>query len=379
MALIFRAPTAVITKYRAFGHFYKNVQGESCRRYLDIKEEPCTAPQPELIMLMLYPGSCGQHDDKELNQDIEVEADPMIRCIEEFMMQHRLSWVRLLSLSDLEEESTELFFEKLGQLEPGQIPLDSVFHPSRKADLFQSAEPHTPFLLAEGLDKRTQMLGNTAVKRLKEEGYPIINENGLHLQPLAQPNKSIPAWLEYTDKAYRAYLALKQTQEQKPDKAQERENLSNAFNRFIGIESAHLVITAANDPARREAFSSLVSKAGLKPFLGTASYDYIYVDRLSSAKDLFDLLKQHNEKKVIIDAAIVADMLQTPGVLELIEEATCSPTDRNAVPLVGQGYVVQGREPFRFRGRIALLIDESADELKVDDRFQRLLRHCIVV
>jgi hypothetical protein len=295
------------------------------------------------------------------------------------MAQHRLGWVRLLTLSDLEEESIELFFQKLGPLRPGNLPTDSVFHPSRKAELYANVRPNTPFLLAEGLDKRTEVMANTAIRRLKEEGYPIVNENGLHIHPLAQPDKGIPAWLEYTDKAYRAYLASKHRQEQQPDRSQEKDKLNSAFKLFNGFVAGHIVITEAYDLTRREIFASLVGEARIKPFLGSDAYDYVYVDRLSNATELYDLLKRHNGKKIILDAATSPEILMMPGGPELIEEAMCSSPESHAKLQVGQAYDLPGREPFAFKGKIALLTDKSFQQLKTDSRFQYFLRDCVVV
>jgi hypothetical protein len=364
-------------RYKAYAHFYKNAQGESCRKYLDVKSEHCISPQPELILLMLNPGSCGNNERIELNKDVEVKRDPTFYRVQAFMKRHNLNWVRVLSLSDLQEKSSQLFFKKLGPLEGGYVPEHSIFHPSRLAELSSNASPETPFLLAWGDDKRKAPLANTAIRRLKEKGYPIINESGLHVHPLARAVNGIPPWREYADEVYRSYLASKQEVRLSSTPAEE-DKLAAAFKLFNNFEIGHPIITGA-DTRRRERFATLVRDAGLRPFLGTGTYDYVYIDRVGNAADLYDLLQQHNGKRMIIDAVTSPNILKMKGGIELLEGAVCHNPETGDRWQVGQGYSVPGKQPFTFNGKIALLTELSIEQLKANNRFQYLLRDCVVV
>lgn len=364
-------------KYKAYAHFYKNAQGESCRKYLDVKLENCICPQPELVMLMLSPGTCGENEHIELEKDIEVKLDPTLYRVQAFMKRHDLSWVRVLNLSDLQEKSSELFFKKLGSGMLGTVPEHSIFHPSRLNELSSSVHPETPFLLAWGLDKRKEILAGTAITRLKEKGYSIINESGLHLHPLTRPVNGVPAWREYADEAYRSYLASKRML-QHESKAKEEDKLKSAFKLFNNFDVGHPIITAADDAFRRERFAAMVSEAGIRPFLGTDTYDYVYIDRIRDAAELYDILKQHNGKRIVIDAVACPTVLNIKGGIALLEGAVCH-LDSGRKREVADKYNLEDRPPFIFQGKIALLTRLSIDELRASGKFKCLLRDCVIV
>lgn len=378
-------------QFKTYGFFYKNGQGEKCRKYLDIKAEGTTAPHPELIILMLSPGDCGEHKELELERDVEVQADPTLDRVKEFMSHRGLTWVRVLSLSDLEEKSSEAFFKKLGLLEKDALPEHSIFHPSRQEELIRHAKLETPFLLAWGNDKRKEALGNTVVARIKEQGYRIINEVGPHIHPLTRPTGGLPLWTEYADKLYRDFLAGKDKtgeQEERPasqhQQLQERrrtleDKITSAFKFFINFEHGNPIITSAREGGRWALFAKLLHESGIRPYVGTEDYDYVFIDRVGNAEELYNLLHRHSGKKIVIDAATSPDILDKYGIIELLEGALCASPDNGEKWKVGLGCDAIDKSPFVFKGKLALLVNASKADLEKDERFEYLLRDTVVV
>ncbi len=192
--------------YRTFGYFYKNEAGYSCRKYLDIKSADTAATHPELIILMLNPGNCGEREEIGLNKEVEVTPDASLMRVQAFIERHGLSWARVLNLSDVSQKSGDSFFRKLGKLE-SELPGHSIFHGSRAADLRMYAAADTPFFLAWGLDPRSSKLAGTALAQIRDGGYRMVNEDGPHYHPLVRPAAGVPLWNDHADTVYRQFVA----------------------------------------------------------------------------------------------------------------------------------------------------------------------------
>ncbi len=364
-------------RFKTSAYYYKNKEGENCRKYLDIKTPECRAPGPQLIILTLNPGGCDEDAHVELEKDIEVKADPMLHRIQHFMEKHALAWVRMLNLSDIQEKTSEMFFKKLRFIERGNLPEHSIFHPSRKDELERHARVETPFLLAWGKDKRKEALANNVVKRIKEQGYSILNEQGPHIHPLTRPGLGLPRWTEYADELYRDFLNKKSAVKvigQAPLQSQSlNDKIDAAFKLFNNFDFGNPIITSAHTDGRWDRFAKLLKESGAQPYLGTSQYDYVFTDNVANASALIALLECHSSKKIIIDTSANPQILSTAECITILENILCLP--KNHAKIAGR----TGRKPFRFTGKIALLTDLRKEELAGDERFAMLIRDCIVV
>jgi hypothetical protein len=381
------------SEYKTIAYFYRNEKGESCRRYLDIKARGCEATHPELIILMLNPGGCRDDEMPEMEREIEVKPDSSLHRVQLFMKKMMLSWVRVLNLSDLQEKSSNLFLKRLKLIERNTLPEHSIFHPARNEELQKHARLETPFLLAWGQDKRKEGMANTVVKRIKEQGYPIINEQGPHFHPLARPGMGLPLWTDYANNMYTQFLKSKLKEDlaepvfssSPTEETQVRQRLNlvdkitAAFKFFNNFEYGHPIITSAKEQGRWELFARLLRESGSRPFVGTPDYDYVFADRVENASALFSLLKQHNGKKIIIDAVACPGILTMERGVVLLEAAMCMSPDTGEQWKMAQGYNVDDKRPFRFTGKLALLLGMSKDELIADNRLNKLLEDGVVV
>ncbi len=368
--------------YQVSALFYKNAAGQDCRKYLDIKEIGINADKPELVVVMLNPGSCGEHDLIVYDKEIPVKADATLYRVQGFMREQGLKWARVLNLSDIREKSSQQFFRMLGPIGDGQIPEHSLFHPYRAEELNNYVPGKTPFLFAWGLDARCRKLATSVVARIKEHGYPIVNEQGPHYHPLVWPTDTIPVWQKTANEAYRTFFEKVAT-DKSNEKGDERDSIEDrirfAFKFFTKFAIKMPIITEAKGPGRWELFAHLLQQKGLKPFIGTENYDYVYVDNVPNAKAFYELLEQHNGKQVIVDAAASPEILRMKGGIELLEGAVCSSPDSGAKWKVGQGYDISGKPGFTFSGKLVLLVNQTAAELRKDKRFAYLVRDCMIV
>jgi hypothetical protein len=364
--------------FRTFASYYKNDKAEACRRYLDIKAVGFQAPSPELTVVTLNPG-CQDGDDTPLDQETEIEPDELVIRLQEFMLREGLTWLRVLNLSDLQENSTDAFFKKLGEI--NELPEHSIFHPSREAELRAHASNKTPFLLAWGTDQRGGMLANSVVERIREQGYQIINPKEPFLHPLATPVGGIPSWTEYADSAFREYLKQKADRHKGSDgEAQNiRQQIASAFEQLNKPGAKNVIITQAKEGDRWEHFAQLLRAAGLHHYLGTSDYDYVLYETVRGAKGLHEALVKHNGKTIIIDATTEALWLSEENAFELLKAAVCDRLINNLIPQAKRPMQDNGEEPPIFKGQIVLLVGMTRKELESDRRFSCLLVDAVVV
>ena len=91
--------------YQFKAYFYKldNAQKSDCRLYLDIRSENVSLTRPDLILIMLNPGSC-KSKHMEYEKEIDVNPDQTLHRIKSLMEkqnERNLNWIRVLNLSDL--------------------------------------------------------------------------------------------------------------------------------------------------------------------------------------------------------------------------------------------------------------------------------------
>ena len=99
--------------YRCYAHFY-NLNGVDYRQYLDIiKGDRTEAKKPELIIVMLNPGSCKPIDKAEEGPLVEVKRDATLHRVIALLHEKNITHARILNLSDIKQEKSNLLFETI--------------------------------------------------------------------------------------------------------------------------------------------------------------------------------------------------------------------------------------------------------------------------
>ena len=139
-------------KFNITGLFYE-IHGYKFRKYLNIKKKDSSKIGPDLMVVMMNPGSSKPIDGIE-NNIIESKAIPdrTQDQIMKVMIAKNLEFARILNLSDIREPKSKLLFSKLLEMAIMGIS-HSIFDVNRKADFDSLFIKNVPVIFAWGVSK----------------------------------------------------------------------------------------------------------------------------------------------------------------------------------------------------------------------------------
>ena len=101
------------TDFEINGLFYEN-KNLLCRKYLDIKRNEAISNKPDLMVVMMNPGSSRPEDGNEKNIIAsKAVPDKTQDQIMKVMNNCNFNYARILNLSDLREAKSKVFYSKL--------------------------------------------------------------------------------------------------------------------------------------------------------------------------------------------------------------------------------------------------------------------------
>jgi len=199
--------------FKVTGFFYES-HGMSFRKYLDVKRIGVLSESPDLVSVMMNPGSSKPvSGDFDGRCDAETIPDATQVQIMKLMDKSALNWVRIFNLSDLIEPKSTILLEKIQEMEKERIP-HSIF--TRKQDDIAEFIPYSiPVLFAWGVDKRLESLAIQACEQLskhkiiglQKEGFPYayyhpLPQNwGKQLEWLEKISLNIKTWAQASSQA----------------------------------------------------------------------------------------------------------------------------------------------------------------------------------
>jgi hypothetical protein len=170
----------------ARARFYKldNPKDLVCRLYLDLKKiEHLEKARPDLILIMLNPGSCSPKDHN-CTGETEVALDQTLRRVAKlFKKIPSINWIRILNLSDLANPKSDEFFKKLKELENSNIFNHSIFDKSRESDFVNLVSENCNIYFACGTSKKAQPMLEKAIDRLNERKAQILKQYRQQILP----------------------------------------------------------------------------------------------------------------------------------------------------------------------------------------------------
>ena len=177
------------------GYFYKDDRGSYCRKYLDITAKNSNKTKPQLMIVMMNPGSSkplsGIHDGRILTS---TKPDPTQYQIMQIMDKKNIQFARVLNLSDLIEPRSSTFYSKIKYSRKDTE--HSIFDSARKHELEELFIKDVPTLFAWGVNSSLNKLTNLAVEELKISNPLGIQKNNnkfYHARPRLK--KSQEEWL----------------------------------------------------------------------------------------------------------------------------------------------------------------------------------------
>lgn len=180
------------------GLFYE-IQGYKFRKYLDIKRNDAIISTPDLMVIMMNPGSSKPIDGIE-NNIIESVAIPdrTQDQIMKVMLACKLDFTRVLNLSDIREPKSNLLFSKLTEIDNKGIS-HSIFDVKRKNDFDSLFIKNVPVIFAWGVSKNLQYLAENAIKVIDADNPIGLAKDGFkwaYYHPLPQNYFKQQEWME---------------------------------------------------------------------------------------------------------------------------------------------------------------------------------------
>jgi hypothetical protein len=138
------------TRFKITG-FYYEVQGIKFRKYLDIKTINSGCKIPDLMVVMMNPGSSEPIDGIENNTKESLAIpDNTQSQIMKVMLNCNLQYARVLNLSDLREAKSSIFYDKIKELKRKGIS-HSIFDQNRQDDFDQLWVNNVPVIFGWGV------------------------------------------------------------------------------------------------------------------------------------------------------------------------------------------------------------------------------------
>lgn len=153
-------------KFDVKGLFYVDEYDYPCRKYLDITKKNIECSSPELMVIMMNPGSSTPKDGLDNGCTLtETIPDPTQFQIMNIMENTGINFSRILNLSDLRNPNSSKFYSMIKNNR--KDTKHCIFDDSRKEDLDALFIKGLPTIFAWGVDSTLKTLADLAVKKLE--------------------------------------------------------------------------------------------------------------------------------------------------------------------------------------------------------------------
>ena len=159
------------------GCFYR-LKNLNCRKHLDIKRRGYESEIPDLLVVMMNPGSSKPVDGKYcIEHESKTAPDRTQQQIMRVMERCEINHCRIINLTDIQETRSDKLYLMLAQPNVKRLP-HSIFDPRRKRDLELLVPGNVKVLFAWGVhdalgelaQKAFIQFGNRKVFGLKKKG-----------------------------------------------------------------------------------------------------------------------------------------------------------------------------------------------------------------
>lgn len=153
------------TKFEVVGLFYES-NGYRLRKYLDIKRVGLAFNEPDLMVVMMNPGSSYPLNGIDNNSaPSEAEPDTTQQQIMKVMNAAEFNYARILNLSDLRTPDSSELYRFLRSKESAAVD-HSIFSSNRKSELEQLFVNGIPVIFGWGVSQDLIPLAKMAVETL---------------------------------------------------------------------------------------------------------------------------------------------------------------------------------------------------------------------
>lgn len=149
------------------GLFYEK-EGYKFRKFLDIKTKNSYQLNPDLLVIMMNPGSSKPLDGIDNNCKIsKAKPDRTQDQIMRIMLQFGYQYTRVLNLSDLREPKSKIFYSKMREMKDKKIA-HSIFDEDRVVDFERLFVKNVPVIYAWGVSHKLKDVALKAMKKMNQ-------------------------------------------------------------------------------------------------------------------------------------------------------------------------------------------------------------------
>ncbi len=180
------------------GFFYNKAE-YSFRKFLNIKRKNSEAEIPDLMVIMMNPGSSRQLKGYEdvLEKVVPTIPDNTQDQIMRVMNNLSLNFARVLNLSDMRETKCTVLYQKIEKIKNTDI-VHSIFDERRKKDFKSLFVKGVPVICAWGVNEKLSDLAQMALKSIKNAKIAGIQKEGMpyaYYHPLPQNFNKQKEWV----------------------------------------------------------------------------------------------------------------------------------------------------------------------------------------
>lgn len=187
------------TKFEVTGFFYESNEYK-LRKYLDIKRVGTGLCIPDLMVVMMNPGSSFPLDGIDNNSVVsEAEPDNTQQQIMKVMNAASFDYARVLNLSDLRTPDSSELYRFLKSDESNSVD-HSIFSLSRKAELNRLFVKDTPVIFGWGVNRALVPLAKLAIETLcigNPLGMLKLNTKYSYYHPLPRIYAKQLEWVQH--------------------------------------------------------------------------------------------------------------------------------------------------------------------------------------
>ena len=184
--------------YEITGLFYE-VAGHKCRKYLDIKLRTSTKTEPDLMVVMMNPGSSYPLDGVDNNSTpVEAEPDDTQDQIMKIMNNASYEYARVLNLSDKRTPDSNALYAFIKSEESCSIP-HSIFCDARDCEMNSLYIRDVPVIYGWGVDPALTKLAKLAIQKINHPSPVGLKKEGheyAYYHPLPRIYKKKIEWVE---------------------------------------------------------------------------------------------------------------------------------------------------------------------------------------
>ncbi len=185
-------------RFKVTGFFYQ-INRYKFRKYLNIKKHNSKREIPDLMVIMMNPGSSRPlHGSDKYCVEIEAVPDNTQNQIMRVMSNCNFEYARILNLSDLREPKSSVFYKKIDEIEKYKIA-HSIFDDKRNSDFENLFVKNIPVIFAWGVNKKLKELATLAMNKIGIEKYIGLKKEGVDFafyHPLPPNYNKQKEWVE---------------------------------------------------------------------------------------------------------------------------------------------------------------------------------------